>query len=287
MEAERLYTKQPSRTIQQKRGGEGALEMVDNRYFPLQFIPIQLGKRSIASHNVQKLRNGQWYSPYNPYKLYSSKRQAIKGHQNYKLNKYDLLRARVPTIYTYTHTKTYAKLSHTLQGPHTIAHRLIYYSIINAELKELHKIFDEQILSPADVYDVVFKDEKPGSGYRKELENRLKRYYSDYCRIFNITINELTKCNNMNKGRKNIDRELVSLKHHINQLLNMDPYAVYGWKTTESASKSSLKGKGEGVNHPTFEDLHDKPRKGIFVEENYKSFITAREKLYYSFQYYI
>ena len=31
MEAERLYTKQPSRTIQQKRGGEGALEMVDNR----------------------------------------------------------------------------------------------------------------------------------------------------------------------------------------------------------------------------------------------------------------
>lgn len=31
MEKERLYTKQLSRTIQQKRGGEGALEMVDNR----------------------------------------------------------------------------------------------------------------------------------------------------------------------------------------------------------------------------------------------------------------
>lgn len=31
METERLYTKQPSRTIQQKHGGEGALEMVDNR----------------------------------------------------------------------------------------------------------------------------------------------------------------------------------------------------------------------------------------------------------------
>ena len=30
MVAERLYTKQPSRTIQQKHGGEGALEMVDN-----------------------------------------------------------------------------------------------------------------------------------------------------------------------------------------------------------------------------------------------------------------
>ena len=31
METERLYTKPLSRTIQQKRGGEGALEMVDNR----------------------------------------------------------------------------------------------------------------------------------------------------------------------------------------------------------------------------------------------------------------
>lgn len=287
MEAERLYTKQPSRTIQQKRGGKGALEMVDNRYFPLQFIPIQLGRRSIASHNVQKLRNGQWYSPYNPYKLYTSKRQAIKAHQNYKLNKYDLLRARVPTIYTYTHTKTHAKLSHTLQGPHTIAHRLVYYSIINATLSGLQKIFDTQILSPADVSDIVFKDEKSGSGYTKELKDRLIRYNYDYCRIFNITKDELKKCNKMHKGQKKIDRELVSLKHHINQLLNMDPYAVYGWKTTKPASKSSLKGKGEGVSHPTFEDLHDKPRKGIFVEDYYASFIKARKELYNLYEPYI
>ena len=31
METEKLYTRLPSRTIQQKRSGEGALEMVDNR----------------------------------------------------------------------------------------------------------------------------------------------------------------------------------------------------------------------------------------------------------------
>ena len=284
MEAERLYTKQPSRTIQQKRGGEGALEMVDNRYFPLQFIPIQLGKRSIASRNVQKLRNGQWYSPYNPYKLYSSKRQAIEAHRYYKLNKYDLLRSRVPTIYTYTHTKTHAKLSHTLQGPHTIAHRLIYYSIINAELKELQKIFDEQVLSPSDVEEVIFVDEVCKSGYNSELKNRLDRYYYDYCQIFNVTKRELRLTHTRKHER---ERLLISLKHHINQLLNMDPYAVYGWKTTNLASKSSLKGKGEGVNSPTFEDLHDKPREGIFKKENYESFVNARKELYVSFQSYI
>ena len=40
METERLYTKQPSRTIQQKHGGEGALEMVDNRpaEHPIQMV---------------------------------------------------------------------------------------------------------------------------------------------------------------------------------------------------------------------------------------------------------
>ena len=47
MEAERLYTKQPSRTIQQKRGGQGALEMVDNRpagiLQAMSELPLQCG----------------------------------------------------------------------------------------------------------------------------------------------------------------------------------------------------------------------------------------------------
>ena len=46
MEAERLYTKQPSRTIQQKRGGEGALEMVDNR--PAGIL------QAMSEHPIQK-----------------------------------------------------------------------------------------------------------------------------------------------------------------------------------------------------------------------------------------
>ena len=44
MEAEILYTKQLSRTIQQKRGGEGASEMVDNR--PTR-IPQAMSERPI------------------------------------------------------------------------------------------------------------------------------------------------------------------------------------------------------------------------------------------------
>lgn len=51
MEAERLYTKQPSRTIQQKHGGEGALEMVDNR--PAGII------QAISEHPIQRVEDDE------------------------------------------------------------------------------------------------------------------------------------------------------------------------------------------------------------------------------------
>lgn len=51
MEAERLYTKQPSRAIQQKRGGEGALEMVDNR--PAGIL------QAMPEHPVQKVEDDE------------------------------------------------------------------------------------------------------------------------------------------------------------------------------------------------------------------------------------
>lgn len=51
MEAERLYTKQPSRTILQKRGGEGALEMVDNR--PAGII------QAMSEHPIQRVEDDE------------------------------------------------------------------------------------------------------------------------------------------------------------------------------------------------------------------------------------
>ena len=50
MEAERLYTKQPSRTIQQKRGGEGALEMVDNRPAGYNYSKDELKTAQLKTH---------------------------------------------------------------------------------------------------------------------------------------------------------------------------------------------------------------------------------------------
>ena len=51
MEGERLYTKQPSRTIQQKCGGEGALEMVDNR--PAGIL------QAMSEHPIQRVEDDE------------------------------------------------------------------------------------------------------------------------------------------------------------------------------------------------------------------------------------
>lgn len=51
MEAERLYIKQPSRTIQQKRGGEGAMEMVDNR--PAGIL------QAMSEHPIQRVEDDE------------------------------------------------------------------------------------------------------------------------------------------------------------------------------------------------------------------------------------
>ena len=62
MEAERLYTKQPSRTIQQKRGGEGALEMVDNRPAAVQAHAYTQGTEiHIAPGQERHLPHEAWH----------------------------------------------------------------------------------------------------------------------------------------------------------------------------------------------------------------------------------
>ena len=57
-------------------------------------------------------------------------------------------------------TKPANKLSFALQGPHTAAHKIILKALVDAKtVVEVFKIFDEQILTPNDVEEVIFADE--------------------------------------------------------------------------------------------------------------------------------
>lgn len=227
--------------------------------------PVQL--------KVDKYRAGAWFSSYDPYTTFWTKKQATDYDRKLKGKGREELRARVPTLYTYTHTKPANKLSYALQGPHTVAHRVILQSLIDSTtVTDVFKIFDEQVLEPSDVEEVVFQDEVPPSGsFAKSIQDRLTRFVEDYEEIYDKVLPMFTQ--------KTPD--LITIKHLTNRLLNMDPYAVYAWKTTTKASQKSLGGKGENVTNPTWNDVYDAPpSSSIRSQPNLSSFINSRQDLF-------
>ncbi|MBY0573303.1 MAG: DUF4157 domain-containing protein [Undibacterium sp.] len=229
--------------------------------------PVQL--------KVDKYRAGAWFSSFDPYTTFWTKKEATDYDKKLRNQGREELKARVPTIYTYTHTKPGNKLSFALQGPHTVAHRVVLQSLINATtVLEVHQIFHDQVLDPSDAEEVVFTDEAPPSGsFSSTLEPRLERFVADYTSIYDENMLEFAKTS----------PDLIKLKHMTNQLINMDPYAVYAWKTTNQASKKSLSGKGESVAKPTWSDLYDKPPSSSFRDDdNLQSFVDSRKDLFNS-----
>lgn len=226
-----------------------------------------------AQLKVDKYRAGAWYSSFDPYTTFWTKKEATDYDKKLRAQGRAELKARVPTIYTYTHTKPHNKLSSVPQGPHTVAHRVVLQSLVEAKtVQDVLKIFDDQVLTPDDAEEVVFQDETPPSGsFVSAIDARLQRFINDYTDIHDALVLEFKK----------ISPDLILLKHMTNQLLNMDPYAVYAWKTTTQASKKSLNGKGECLSNPQWSDLYDKPPTNSFRDsDNLQSFVDARQDLF-------
>lgn len=230
-------------------------------------------RSSSVQLKVEKRKIGEWFSTYDPYTSFTTKKEATIYDRRLKNTNREELRARVPTLYTYTHTKPANKLSFALQGPHTAAHRIILKALLEAKtVVDVFTIFDEQVLTPDDVEEVIFTDEVPASGvYSKPLKERLERYVDDYERFYDELLPMFTATT----------PDLIRMKHLTNKLLNMDPYAVYAWKTPVEASHASLVGKGESSATPTWSDLFDAPPSRSFRSaDNFTSFKEARKSLF-------
>ena len=264
MEANLPFQDKRAETLSQREIQAYAQTQTSNT-FPLSSTPIQ--------RKVDKYRAGAWFSTFDPYTTFWTKKEATDYDRHLKSHGRAELRARVPTLYTYTHTKPHNKLGHTLQGPHTVAHRVILQSLIDATtVPEVFKIFDDQILEPQDVEEIVFTDEAPPSGmFSKQIHDRLQRFVDDYEEIYDELFPMFTASH----------PDLITIKHLTNKLLNMDPYAVYSWKTTAKASQKSLSGKGESAAHPSWSDLYDTPPSSSFRSKpNLDSFVAARHDLF-------
>jgi hypothetical protein len=230
------------------------------------------GVPGVAQLTVKKQKAGRWYSDYDPYTTFSTRAAAAVHDKSLRNNGVTKRRHfRVPTLYTHTHTKPHNKLSRALQGPHVVAHRLTLQALQNAgTLADIQSIFDDQVLKPKDV-DELIDDEGPPSGYSAQLSPRITRYLAAYAKTYQ-SLKGLIKGNST---------DLIRAKHRLNKLLNLDPYATYGWKTLTAASKKSLAGKGENVPNPTFPQLVDTPpSSSIKNSDAQDSFLKAREQLY-------
>lgn len=244
-------------------------------------VPVRMQEASpdtdaahgVVQRVVKKQASGRWYSEYDPYTVFPTLAKALIYDKILKKSKDAKRRhSRVPTLYTYTHTKPHNQLGHTLQGPHVVAHRLTLKALQDATtLAELEQIEDDQVLSPSDAEDVVMNSEAPKSGYSSQMKPRIKRYVDAYRKTHK----------SLHKEFKKKPTSLIRAKHRLNKLLNMDPYATYGWKSVNKASQAHIKGKGENVATPTFKDLMDKPPGGSIADTSgLQSFLDAREDLF-------
>ncbi|WP_213947410.1 DUF4157 domain-containing protein [Luteibacter sp. dw_328] len=258
---EREADRMGSQAMQMRRADAGTSQPTPSRSGP-----------AVAQLTVKKQKAGRWYSDYDPYTTFTTKAAATvhdKALRNQGVTK--RRHFRVPTLYTHTHTKPHNRLTRALQGPHVVAHRLTLQALQSAgTLGDIQSIFDDQVLRPRHV-DELIDDEAPPSGYNTQLSPRITRYLATYRRIYKRLKGQIT-------GNST---DLIRAKHRLNKLLNLDPYATYGWKSLTKASKKSLASKGENVVNPTFNQLVDTPSSAsIRNADAQDSFLQAREQLF-------
>lgn len=198
---------------------------------------------------------GRWYSTYDPFKEFSTKALAQRHDQMMKKQGREETNIRVPTLYTYTHTKPDNVLTKK-QGPHTAAHKILVTTFRDATDDDLYTLFIGNITKPNEYDDIIDTQEYRAEFASGQMYARIARAKQDYKLIYDQTESLF--------GEDLIDR--IAIIDGMNKLLNMDPYATYGWWTTKDASKKNIAGKAE-AHAKSFEDLHDKGGKRRFKNQ--------------------
>lgn len=150
---------------------------------------------------------------------------------------------RAPTLYTYMCTKSHCKVSSRgiPQGPHTVGYAALTNALFNAKIT-LESLISEQVPEPEVWIKLVVKefgDDDILSG-KTETSLRLLRAYRAYNGLWQL----LQKIVRNESTEDPIDV--------IHELLQMAPYAVYGYVNPSKIKKKHLKGKGENsdLNDP-------------------------------------
>ncbi|MFA0963568.1 DUF4157 domain-containing protein [Roseivirga sp. BDSF3-8] len=145
---------------------------------------------------------------------------------------------RPPTLYTYTSTKSTNKMSGRgiPQGPHTVGHSALLKALNESEGKiDIRHVMKEQIMTPDQWRNAVNSEMGGGDQFhgKTEFSLRLLRAYKAYAGLFNGLLKSLTDSS---------EGDPLDFMH---ELINLSPYATYGWTNPDKITRKHLKGKGE------------------------------------------
>ncbi|BAE50708.1 hypothetical protein [Paramagnetospirillum magneticum] len=250
----------------------GATAMGSYRYSGasvIQRVAVKKKTRKSAA-KVNKHRAGRWFSEYDPFTVHATQAGATAYHKTFAGKGLPKRYSRVPTFYTYTHTKPGNQLTRAKQGPHTVAHRVTMAALIKAKAKaDAQALFNSQVPAPGTLKTLIAA-EAPPTGYSTQIAARIARLEADYAADYAYVQIELLKAL----------PDMIGVRDAINRLMNMHPFATSGWKSTGSASGGKLAGKGEGKPNPTFKDLVDPPSTAFRGAADYNAFIGDRQTLF-------
>ena len=221
--------------------------------------------KSVAQRVVkQDGKSGKYYSDMDPSVDFDTYKEA----QDYELEMdapEPISGGRAPTLYTYMSTKSHCKMSSRgiPQGPHTVGYSALTNALFNAKIS-LENLIAEQVPSPEEWVELVVKefgDDEIISG-KTETSLRLLRAYRSYNGLWQLLQKIL---------RKESDENPIDVIH---ELMQMGPFAVYGYVNPSKIKKKHLKGKGENSD---LSDPKNIDRLGKFKnKEEYQESIDYR-----------
>lgn len=258
--------------INDDTGLEREADMMGERALQMSVVQNESNLRSSIVQMVKRYRGG-YYAERDPYTIHRTKAIATDHERDLRNRGLDRIKMRVPTMYTYTKTRSGNVLSIAKQGPHTFAHKGLMVPLQETKVKAgLKKIFNEQIIRPKRFKQILDTEVIRGTGDAGDMRARLDRAIEDYKALYSST----------SKLFRRGGVELIEIKHNMNKLMNMNPYQTRGWRRMAGTTPSS--GHGEGRPNPTFNQLVDRPRAGAFNDmSGYTAMETMRRNLFNQF----
>ncbi|MBB1487321.1 hypothetical protein [Oceanospirillum sediminis] len=191
----------------------------------------------IIQRQIFQNSDGKYYSDMEPDRYFDTWQEAYTYEQNMEAPP-PISGGRPPSLFTHTSTKSTNKISSygIPQGPHTVAHAALMKALYNAEGRiDTLSVIAEQIPNPSQWRDLVNNELGGGNHFhgKSEFSQRLLRAYRHYNGLYQGLLRSL---NDKNEGTP---------FDWMHELIQLHPYAVYGWASPKTIKKKHLKGKGE------------------------------------------